>query len=98
MKKDLWTVFADHLPVAVVAATCATDAWRIVAALDDHDDLPKRRRGTEIAPCPPSETNRIQRQARKLGVSNEFLACLRGGMFLTSIGGAMGETPSEQFA
>ncbi len=87
MPRALWTVLADHQPAAVVAAERRAEAWRIVAALDDHDDLPKQRRETNLVPCPPEMASETLGLAQSLGCATTFLACIKGGMFLTEIGG-----------
>ncbi len=87
MNRTLWTVFTDRNPVAVVAADQCEDAWRIVAALADHDDLPGDRISTDIRRCPRRQQARTVSLAKSLGCADTFLACLGGGAFLTSIGG-----------
>ncbi len=86
-KKTLWTVLVDHQPVAVVAAHRSEEAWRIVAALDDQGDLPRRRNEIEIARCPPRQTTKTVNLARTLGCADTFLACLGDSMFMIAIGG-----------
>lgn len=87
MDRTLWTVLADHQPVAVVAAESAERAWHIVGLLDEHRDLPPARRDTRLVPCPPADHARTVSLARQLGCAASFLACVRGGMFLTHIDG-----------
>lgn len=87
MSRKLWTVLADRTPVAVVAAEAYESAWAIVAALDEHADLPAHRGHTQVVPCPPGQRNRTVTQAHELGCGDSFLACVRGGMFLTHIEG-----------
>lgn len=85
--RTLWTVMADYQPVAVVAAEAKDMAWRIVSALAEHDDLPRQRLQTEVIPCPPAQHLETLTQAHELGCEKSFLACIRGGMFLTHIEG-----------
>lgn len=92
MNRKLWTVLADRQPVAVVAAERPDEAWRIVAALDDHDDLPKMRRETDIALCSARVASRILKLAGSLGCAATFLACVKDGMFMTYVGGLSLET------
>ncbi len=87
MNRTLWTVYSDRKPVAVVAADRSEDAWRIVEALADHDDLPGDRTRTDIIRCLPGQEARTVSLANSLGCADTFLACLGGGAFLTSIGG-----------
>ena len=87
MKRKLWTVPMDRMPAAVVAASCKREAGRIIAALKEHGDLPPGQMSADIDLCPPGQSAKIMRLARELGVANSFLACIRGGMFLTWLGG-----------
>ncbi|MDK9721604.1 MAG: hypothetical protein OEL53_10510 [Rhodospirillales bacterium] len=48
----LWTVFTNHEPVAVVAATVQEDAWKIVKALYDRNDLPGDPANASVHPAP----------------------------------------------
>jgi len=95
-------VLADNVPVAVVAASRKGDAWKIVAALADHDDLPPRRVDTVLRLCLPEQATLLHRRADALGIAGRFLACLRNGLFLTYIGGlTLGNavaTPMERAA
>ena len=97
MKRTLWTVLVDRMPMAVVAASRKRDALRIIAALKEHNDLPSDRTAPEIELCPPGECAKLLRLAGELGVAESFLACVRGGMFLTGIGG-LGEEFAEGVA
>jgi hypothetical protein len=83
MARKLWTVLADHQPVAVIAANHSHEAVTIAAALTEHADLPP---GQEITPCPRRQASRTLALARELGCAHSFLACIKGGMFLTFIG------------
>jgi len=87
MSRTLWTVLADQQPVAIVAAEAAETAWRIVTALTDHYDLPRRSGIPTVVPCPPSQCQETLTRARELGCGDSFVACVRGGMFLTHIDG-----------
>lgn len=86
MNRTLWTVISDHQPVAVVAAEALENARRIATALVDHDDVP-RRATPQVVPCPPEQRLETLNRARDLGCGDSFLACVRGGMFLTHIDG-----------
>ena len=87
MSRTLWTVLADHQPVAVVAAEAPENAWRIVTALADHYDLPRQGGAPRVVPCPPLQRRETLTRAHALGCGDSFLACVRGGMFLTHIDG-----------
>lgn len=92
--KPLWTVLADHHPVAVIAATGPDDAWKIVSALDAHEDLPSSRQDIRIVPSSPALREQTLSRAVQLGCADQFLACVRGGMFLTYIDGVSPRTGS----
>jgi len=85
----------NQMPVAVVAASCMTEARRIIAALREHNDLPPERTRADIELCPPSQHAKVMRLARELGVADSFLACVRGGMFLTWLGGLSDEPSAD---
>lgn len=87
MNRKLWTVLSDQQPVAVVAAEAMDSAWKIVSALAEHHDLPRQSRQTQVIPCPPRQHRETLSQADDLGCRDSFLACIRGGMFLTHIEG-----------
>ena len=87
MSRTLWAVLSDHQPVAVVAAEAPENAWRIVVALAEHCDLPGQSPRPQVVPCPPSQRRETLTRARALGCGESFLACVRGGMFLTHIDG-----------
>lgn len=87
MNRSLWTVLADRRPVAVVAAARLDEAWAVVDALADHDDLPPGRHRTDIMPCPPKEAARIMRRAIAAQVADRFVAYITGGLFVTFLGG-----------
>ena len=87
MNRQLWTVSIDRVPMAVVAASCRRDAWRIVAALTAHNDLPAKGGAADLDHCPSGQRAKLMRLARELGVADSFLACVRDRMFLTSLGG-----------
>lgn len=87
MQRDLWTVLVDRRPIAVIAAASRSDAWHVVAALADHDDLPPDRHWTALAPCPPDQAAVILEQATALNIADRFIAYLKGGAFLTFLGG-----------
>ena len=87
MTRKLWTVLADLDPVAVIAADGYETAWKVVDALAAHADLPPPRRQTQVLPCPAGQRRRTVRQAHALGCADSFLACIKGGMFLTHIEG-----------
>lgn len=82
----LWTVFTGHEPVAVVAATKPEDAWKIVMALYERNDLKGEPTCTRVLPCTRPQAKRVLKQADSLGV-NRFMARLSDGVFMTRIGG-----------
>lgn len=92
MKRQLWTLFADQTPVAVIAAPQQDQAWKIVQALDEHRDLPQSRNHMDLHPATRSQCQETEQQADALGISDSFLACIRGGMFLTFIEGLVLDT------
>lgn len=85
MSRQLWTVLADQQPVAVIAAEAWETANRIASALADHHDLPPWANHTRIVRARAQERQDTLSQARELGCDQSFLACVRGGMFLTHI-------------
>lgn len=85
MSRQLWTVLADHQPVAVIAAEARETANRIAAALVDHHDLPPLAGHTRVVRAGAQVRQHTLTQARLLGCDQSFLACVRGGMFLTHI-------------
>ena len=85
MSRQLWTVLTDQKPVAVVAAEAWETAWRIASALADHHDLPHLADRTQVVRARDQESQDTLSQARALGCDQSFLACVRGGMFLTHI-------------
>lgn len=87
MTLPLWNVRFDRQPLAVIAADHPDRARSIVAALVGHGDLPESALAAALEPCPAHQARRTLSQARSLGLSDGFLACLAGGMFLTAIGG-----------
>jgi hypothetical protein len=98
MNKMLWTVHSDQGPVAEIAAASLDDAWAIVAALDEFGDLPRNRTRTEIRTCPDRVAARTRRQAKALGLGDQFLARVQNGMFLTAIGGHLSANPPHALA
>lgn len=88
MNSKLWTVFADHRLVAVVAADKIEGAQSIVAALEERNDLPARTAtGNRVLPATKRQANKVRRQAQSMGVGDHFLAFLMPGIFMTGIGG-----------
>ena len=85
MSRKLWTVLADHQLVAVIAAEARETANRIAVALAEHHDLPSLAGSTRMVKAGAQERRKILSQARELGCDQSFLACVRGGMFLTHI-------------
>lgn len=93
MNRRLWSVLLDRRSVAVVAADHPEKARRIVSALEEFNDLPAGgERGFGLAPCSGRKASRTMTMARDLGVEESFLACVRGGMFLSVIGSLSAET------
>ncbi|MGE4279244.1 MAG: hypothetical protein AB7G62_06615 [Magnetospirillum sp.] len=85
MSRQLWTVLTDQQPVAVIAAEAWETACRIASALADHHDLPPLTGPTRLVRAGDRERQDTLSQARQLGCDQSFLACVRGGMFLTHI-------------
>lgn len=83
----LWTVFTNHEPVAVVAATVQEDAWKIVNALYERNDLQGDPSSASVQPCTGHQSKKVLRQADRMGVGTSFLARLGEGVFMTNIGG-----------
>jgi len=84
--RKLWTVLADEKPVAVVAARRKREAWRILAALVDQEDLPPDCSTPHLVPCSPEMAGEIWLRARRLGIAERFLARVTNGAFITFIG------------
>lgn len=87
MTSNLWTVFNDHRLVAVVAAERIDGARKIVAALEQRNDLPAMTQDTRVLPATKRQINKVMRQAESMGVGNQFLAFIMPGVFMTGIGG-----------
>lgn len=87
MKRRLWTVTANRMPVAVVAAADVHAAWVIVRAMEDFDDLPEGLDQIEVEPCSDEEISSVMAKARKYRAPENFLARLPNGQFVLSYGG-----------
>lgn len=83
----LWMVFTNREPVAVVAATGLEDAWKIVKALFERNDLAGDPANASVQPCTGHQSKKVLRQADRMGVGSGFLARLGEGVFMTNMGG-----------
>jgi len=98
MTQQLWSVDIGEAPLAVVAAACRNDAWRMAAILANHDDLPSARWSDfVIRLCSPVRAASLHKRAEKLGIKAGFLAFLQNGTFLTYIAGREMK-PAEKIA
>lgn len=86
MKRRLWTVLVDQVPMAVVAAVDIQTAWVIVRAMEDFDDLPEGVNNIEIEPSSDEESLQVMDKARKRKTADRFLAHLSNGQFILSYG------------
>lgn len=87
MTRNFWTVFNDHRLVAVVTAERIDGARKIVAALEQRNDLPAMTQDSRVLPATKRQINKVMRQAESMGVGNQFLAFIMPGVFMTGIGG-----------
>lgn len=96
MKRRLWTVMANRMPVAVVSAADLHAAWVIVRAMEDFDDLPEGLGQIEVEPCSDEESSSVMAKARKHRSVEHFLARLTNGQFVLSYGALSALAPSRQ--
>jgi hypothetical protein len=93
MKSTLWNVVHDEARLAVVSAPTEGEAWDIVRALQNLNDLPINR-CLALEPCDRRTTAKVRSTATRARLTEGFIACLGGGMFITWLAGR-GPDPRE---
>jgi hypothetical protein len=86
MKPILWGVAHDGIRLAVVSARTEARAWEIVRALQNLNDLPLDR-PLSLAPCDRRAKTELHVAATRARLTEDFVACLGGGMFITWLAG-----------
>jgi hypothetical protein len=86
MNPALWNVVHDGVRLAVISAGTKAGAWNIVRALQDLNDLPLDR-PLSLEPCDRRAKAKLRMAAARARLTEDFVACLDGGMFITWLAG-----------